>query len=92
MAEAILDQGSVWWPVGLSPQENVRVVFNLALQQRPVRLTCQEYETREPFETEILGIEQSSTREWVRYTAITVRLVQAAQRGHSFRWRVYSEG
>ena len=92
MAETILDQGSVWWPAGLSPQENVRVVFNLALQQRPVRLTCQEYETREPFETEILGVEQSGTREWARYTAITVRLVQAAQRGHSFRWRVYSEG
>jgi hypothetical protein len=92
VAETILDQGAVWWPAGLAPQENVRVVFNLALQQRPVRFTCQDYETREPFETEILGIEQSGTREWARYTAITVRLVQAAQRGHSFRWRVYSEG
>ena len=81
MAETILDQGVVWWPTGLSPQENVRIVFNLALQQRPVRCTCQDYETREPFETEVLGFEQSGTREWVRYTAATVRFVQPAQRG-----------
>jgi len=55
-------------------------------------LDGQEYETREPLETEILSVEQSGTREWARYTAVTVRLVRAAQRGHSFRWRVYSEG
>jgi hypothetical protein len=80
------------YPHVLFPQENVRVVFNLALRQRPVRCTCQDYETREPLESELLGVEQSGTREWARYTAVTVRLVQAAQRGHSFRWRVYSEG
>jgi hypothetical protein len=92
VAETILDQGAVWWPAGLSPQESVRVVFNLALQQRPVRCMCQDYETREPLESELLDVEQSGTREWARYTAAIVRLVQPAQRGRSFRWRVYSEG
>ena len=92
MAETILDQGTVWWPAGLPPQENVRVVFNLALHQRPVRCACQDYETREPLESELLGVEQSGTREWTRYTAVTVRLPRPAQRGRSFRWRVYGEG
>jgi hypothetical protein len=91
VAETILDQGTVWWPTGLAPQENVRVVFNLALQQRPTRLTCQDYETSEPLAAEVVNIEQSGTCEWARYTAATVRFVQPAQRGRSFRWRVYAE-
>ena len=88
MAETILDQGAVWWPAGLAPQENVRVVFNSALQQCPTRFTCQDYETREPLQIEVRGFEQSGTREWTRYTAATVRFVQPEQRGRSFRWRV----
>ncbi len=42
MAATVLDQGTVWWLAGLSGQERVRIVFNLALQLRPTKVTCQE--------------------------------------------------
>jgi len=91
VAEAVVDQGTVWWPAGLSAQEKVRVVFNIALQARPVRMACEDYETRTPMDIEVVGIEQSGTREWTRYTAATVRFLKPEQRGRSFRWRVYGD-
>ena len=42
MAESIVDQGTVWWPAGLPAQETVRVVFNVALPNRPTQVTCVE--------------------------------------------------
>lgn len=87
MADNILDQGAVWWPAGLPAQETVRVVFNVALQQRPTQLTCIEYDTRAPLETELVDVERSGTRDWARYTAATLRFVKPEQRGKSFRWR-----
>ena len=48
MAETVVDQGTVWWPAGLGKQEKARIVFNVSLQERPLRVTCQDYETREP--------------------------------------------
>ncbi|MGE0821541.1 MAG: hypothetical protein AB7G75_33680 [Candidatus Binatia bacterium] len=91
MAETILDHGAVWWPAGLPAQERVRVVFNIALQQKPTQMTCVDYETREPLETRILDIEPSGTRQWMRYTAVTVQFLKEEQRGRPFRWRVFGE-
>ncbi len=91
MAETVVDQGTVWWPAGLSGQERVRIVFNIGLQERPVRVTCEDYGTREPMEVELVDVERSGTREWARYTAATVRFLKSAQQGRSFRWRVYAE-
>lgn len=92
MVEIVVDQGTVWWPPGLPAQEQVRVVFNISVPKRPTRMTCQDYETREPVEIEVIEIEQHGTREWARYTAAIVRFLQPTQRGRSFRWRVYGEG
>ena len=92
MAETVADQGSVWWPAGLAPQEQVRVVFNVALQNRPVRMTCEDFEIRTPMDIDVETIEQSGTRQWTRYTAATIRLPKPEQRGRSFRWRVYAAG
>ena len=91
VAETVADQGTVWWPAGLGGQGRVRIVFNISLQERPVRVTRQDYETREPMETEVVAIERSGTRDWARYTAATVRLLRPDQQGRSFRWRVYTE-
>ncbi len=91
MAETVVDQGTVWWPAGLSAPEQVRVVFNISLQERPVRVTCQDFATREPMEIEVVAIERSGTRDWARYTAAIVRFLRPDQRGRSFRWRVYAE-
>ena len=91
MAERILDQGTVWWPAGLAPQETVQVVFNVALQERPSRMVCEDYETRQPVDIEMLAIQQSGTREWARYTGVSLRFAQDAQRGRSFRWRVFGK-
>ena len=52
MAEKEIDQGRLWWPPGLPPQEFVNVTFNLALEDKPQRLTCEDYESKEPFEVE----------------------------------------
>lgn len=90
MAAAVADQGTVWWPAGLLAQEKVQVVFNLALSERPQRMTCEDFETRAPIDVEVVAIEQSGTREWVRYTAATVRFPNPEQRGRSFRWRAYA--
>jgi hypothetical protein len=90
VAEPILDQGTCWWPAGLPGQEKVRVVFNTALQVRPIKVTCEDYETRKPIDIEGVDIEQSGTRDWARYTAATLRLAQSAQ-GRSFRWRAWGE-
>ncbi len=91
MAETVVDQGTVWWPAGLGKQGKVRIVFNISLQERPVRVTCQDYETREPMEVEVVAIERSGTRDWARYTAATVRFLQPEHQGRSFRWRAYAE-
>jgi hypothetical protein len=91
VAETMADQGTVWWPAGLGAQEKVRIVFNISLQERPVRVTCQDFDTREPMETEVVAIERSGTRDWARYTAATVRFLRPDQRGRSFRWRVHTE-
>lgn len=91
MAETVVDQGTVWWPAGLPQQETVRFVFNRALQTRPMRVTCQDYETREPLEIELVTIEQSGSREWTRFTAAIVRFVRPEQQGRSFRWQAYAE-
>jgi len=90
MATAVADQGTVWWPPGLSGQEKVRVVFNLALTERPERITCEDFETREPIDVAVDAIEQSGTREWGRYTAATLHFHKAEQRGRSFRWRAHA--
>ena len=90
MAESIVDQGTVWWPAGLPAQETVRVVFNVALPNRPTQVTCVEYDTRVALEAELVDIERSGTRDWARYTAATLRFVRPEQRGKSFRWRVLS--
>lgn len=90
MSEPILDQGIFWWPSGLPGQEKVRVVFNTALQVRPTKVTCEDYETRKPIDIENVDIEQSGTRAWARYTAATLRLARSAQ-GRSFRWRAWGE-
>jgi hypothetical protein len=87
MAENIVDQGTVWWPAGLPAQETVRIVFNIALPERPQRVTCTEYDTRAAVEAELVDIERSGTRDWARYTAATLRFVKPEQRGKSFRWR-----
>ena len=92
MAENIVDQGTVWWPAGLPAQETVRVVFNVALRERPQRVTCIEYDTRAALETELVDVERSGTRDWARYTAATLRFVKPEQRGKSFRWRAIQEG
>ncbi len=91
MALEMVDQGRVWWPQDMGQPEEVRFVFNRALRERPVRVTCQDYETREPLDIEVVRIEQSGTREWIRYTAATVRFLRPQQRGRSFRWQVYAE-
>jgi len=91
VAETVVDQGTVWWPTGLGKQEKVRIVFNVSLQERPVRVTCQDYETRESLETEVVAIERSGTWDWVRYTAATVRFLRPDQQGRSFRWRAHAE-
>lgn len=88
MADSVLDQGTVWWPEGLGKPEIVRFVFNIALPTQPATLTCQDYETREPLEIELLELEPSGSGEWLRYTAARIRFVRAEQRGRSFRWRV----
>ena len=87
MAETILDQGTVWWPAGLGKLETVRCVFNVALQTRPSRFTCQDYETREAMAIEVVDVEHSGSGDWTRYTAVTFRFPQPDQRGRSFRWR-----
>ena len=92
MSEPVLDQGTVWWPAGLAGQEKVRVVFNLALQRRPSKVTCEDYETRTPIDLEVVDIERSGARDWARYTAATLRVLQSAQQGRSFRWRAWGEG
>ena len=91
MAEAVADQGTVWWPAGLPAQEKVRVVFNVALSERPGRITYEDHETRTPMDIEVVAIEQSGTRAWTRYTAATIRFLKPEQQGRSFRWRVYTE-
>ena len=91
VAETVADQGTVWWPAGLGAQEEVRIVFNISLQERPGRVTCEDYGTREPMDVELVDVERSGTREWARYTAATVRLLQPNQQGRSFRWRVYTK-
>lgn len=92
MPETVLDQGTVWWPAGLAGQEKVRVVFNVALAQRPTKMTCDDYETRQAVDIEVVDIEKSGTRDWARYTAATLRFSQSSQQGRSFRWRVWGEG
>jgi len=90
--ETVLDQGTIWWPAGLVGQEKVRVVFNLALASRPSKITCDDYNTRQPLDSEVVDIERSGTRDWARYTAATLRFPQAAQQGKSFRWWAWGEG
>lgn len=72
-------------------QETARVVFNVALPNRPTQVTCVDYDSRTPLEAELVDVERSSTRDWARYTAATLRFVKPEQRGKSFRWRAYTE-
>lgn len=88
MAEKEIDQGRLWWPAGLPPQETVRVTFNLALDQKPKRLTCEDYETKEPFEVGCDFVQQGFGK-WTRWTGATLRFARPEQRGRSFRWRAY---
>jgi len=87
VADNIVDQGAVWWPAGLPAQETVRIVFNVALPNRPTQVTCVDYDSRTPLDTELVDVERSGTRDWARYTAATLRFVKPKQRGKSFRWR-----
>ena len=88
MAEqTILDQGTVWWPSGVGKHEQVSITFNIALTQRPTQVTVQDYETREPMESDVLAITQSGSGDWARYTTATIRFPRSDQRGRSFRWR-----
>jgi hypothetical protein len=87
VAENIVDQGAVWWPAGLPAQETVRIVFNVALQNRPTQVTCIDYDSRASLEAELVNVERSGTRGWARYTAATLRFMKPEQRGKSFRWR-----
>ncbi len=66
--------------------------FVLGLSKHDVILTCEDYETRQPFNLEIVDIEKSGARDWARYTAATLRFRQSAQHGRSFRWRAWGEG
>ena len=87
MADSVLDQGTVWWPEGLGKPETVRFVFNVALQTPPRQITCQDFETRDPIDIELVELEESGSGQWLRHTAASVRFVRAEQRGRSFRWR-----
>lgn len=88
MAEKEIDQGRLWWPPGLPPQEVVRITFNLALEQKPKRLTCEDYETKEPFEVGAEFVQQGFGK-WTRWTGATLRFNRSEQRGRPFRWRAY---
>ncbi len=91
MAEKEIDQGRLWWPPGLPPQEFVNVTFNLALEDKPQRLTCEDYESKEPFEVESELMQQGFGK-WARWTGAKLRLVRSDQRGRPFRWRAYGRG
>jgi hypothetical protein len=91
VSETVLDQGTVWWLAGLTDREKVRVVFNLALQVRPSEIPREDYETRAPIDLEVVDIERSGARDWALYTAATLRVLQSAQQGQSFRWRAWGE-
>jgi hypothetical protein len=86
--EKEIDQGRLWWPPGLPPQEIVHVTFNLALKDKPQRLTCEDYETREPFEVDT-EFNQQGFAAWTRWTGATLRFKRPEQRARPFRWRVY---
>ena len=88
MAEKEIDQGRLWWPPGLPAQEVVNVTFNLALEKKPTRLSCEDYETKEPFEVTSEFVQQGFGK-WTRWTGATLRFSRAEQRGRPFRWRAY---
>lgn len=90
MADKEIDQGRLWWPPGLPAQEVVHVTFNLALQDQPKRLTCEDYDTKEPFEVEP-RFEQQGFGAWTRWTGATLRFPRAEQRARPFRWRIYGQ-
>jgi hypothetical protein len=88
VAEKEIDQGRLWWPAGLPAQEVVNITFNLALGQKPKRLTCEDYDTKEPFEVGAEFVQQGFGK-WTRWTGATLRFNRAEQRGRPFRWRAY---
>ena len=88
MAEQEIDLGRQWWPAGLPPQETVNITFNLALKDRPGRLACEDYDSREPFEV-TAEFTQQGFGAWTRWTGARLHFPRAEQRGRSFRWRLY---
>jgi hypothetical protein len=88
VAEKEIDLGRQWWPAGLPAQEAVHITFNLAQKDKPGRLTCEDYDTQEPFEVQV-EFDQQGFGAWTRWTGATLRLPRPEQRGRSFRWRLY---
>ncbi len=88
MPEKEIDQGRLWWPSGLPAQETVHVTFNLALKDKPQRLTCEDYDTKEPFEIDT-EFNQQGFGAWTRWTGATLQFKRAEQRARPFRWRIY---
>lgn len=91
MAEHQIDMGRLWWPRGLPDQELVSITFNFAFKHKPKRLTCEDYDTREPFEVELLSFEEGGFNQWMRYTGARLRLARPEQRGRSLRWFLFGE-
>jgi hypothetical protein len=89
--EKEIDQGRLWWPPGLPAQEVVQVTFNLAVKDKPQRLTCEDYDTKEPFEVQT-EFNQQGFGAWTRWTGATLRFVRQEQRARPFRWRIYGPG
>ena len=85
MAEQVIDQGRIWWPLGLPGQETVRVFFNPAQTENPAALKVEDYESREPFGVEV-EFDQQGTGKWARFTGATVKFRNPDQRGKAFRW------
>jgi hypothetical protein len=87
--EKELDQGRLWWPPGLPAQEVVHVTFNLALKDKPQQLTCEDYDTKEPFDVET-EFHQQGFGAWTRWTGATLRFKRPEQRARPFRWRIFA--
>ncbi len=91
MAEHQMDTGRLWWPTGLPAREVVMITFNIAFKNKPKRLTCQDYDTRDPFEVELLNFEEGGFNKWARYTGARLRLARPEQRGRPLRWFLFGE-
>ncbi len=91
MPEKEIDQGRLWWPPGLPAQEVVQITFNIALKDKPQRLTCEDYDTREAFDVDA-EFNQQGFGAWTRWTGATLRFKRPEQRARPFRWRIYGQG